>query len=776
MSRARTRWSHPSSTGPTPPTSRTRRPSRWAPRSPPAVRTRSTSAASGLPAGSPAVVMSLGAAPMPLGTAGADGSLNEVIEVATPATGEDWWFAVICPPGTTGLWHRRGLQRGHRSDLAPLRVRRLHRRHLTRLIRRHQRRRRQPAPAGSRPPGTTPPRCGPQPSWPRRWPSRSCAAAPPDQHCGADGVVGAAAPGDRAAVRTPTLAACGCGWIGWRCGPASLRPSRSSGCRPPRASRGRWPTPRTARSPSTQSPWWPVSKTWSSRCRCCARATSPGARRRSPRSGSTRTRAAPRAPGRCRSACTTPTGLRPSPTSCAASWSPPCATPRVESSWPASSVGGSTTAPFGSARPATGPTPSRCGSRPSSAGPWWGAPSVASSTTSWVGEDEHDPSPLLERWADALGLAAAARTTAPYQVGWCSWYHYFAGVTETDLRSNLARAADWPFDVFQLDDGYQADIGDWRRRTPTSPRRSTAWPPRSRPRAACPGSGSPRSRSPLAPSWPRAHPDWAATHLGSGTPLVCMLNDHWGGAVHALDTSNPAVLDHLEETARSLVEAGYPYLKLDFTYAPSLQGGYADPTRTPAQRVRAGFDAVRRGAGPDTFLLGCGAPLGRVGRRRRRHADRPGRGAVVARAGRGMASTRPRGRRAGDRERVAQHAQPLVPAPPPVAQRPGLPHAADRAHPPVVRAGARPGLWPSRCRAAWPSSPTTSLSSTAMPDRCSTTSWPSDGSPTPRPRRGATPRCPDLLDADPPARLATADNELVGQPDAGTAYLQGLLA
>ena len=46
-------------------------------------------------------------------------------------------------------------------------------------------------------------------------------------------------------------------------------------------------------------------------------------------------------------------------------------------------------------------------------------------------------------------------------MGWCSWYHYFDGVTEADITANLARAGDWPFDVFQLDDGYQPAIGDW---------------------------------------------------------------------------------------------------------------------------------------------------------------------------------------------------------------------------------------------------------------------------------------------------------------------------
>ena len=66
---------------------------------------------------------------------------------------------------------------------------------------------------------------------------------------------------------------------------------------------------------------------------------------------------------------------------------------------------------------------------------------------------------------------------------------------------------------------------------------------------------------------------------------------------------------HLEDLARSLVAAGFTYLKLDFTYAAGLAGRFADPGRTPAERVRDGFSAIRRGAGDATFLLACGAPL-----------------------------------------------------------------------------------------------------------------------------------------------------------------------
>jgi hypothetical protein len=41
-----------------------------------------------------------------------------------------------------------------------------------------------------------------------------------------------------------------------------------------------------------------------------------------------------------------------------------------------------------------------------------------------------------------------------------------------------------------------------------------------------------------------------------------------------------------------------------------MPGRFRDPTRTPAERVRAGYEAIRRGAGDDVFILGCGAPVG----------------------------------------------------------------------------------------------------------------------------------------------------------------------
>ena len=44
---------------------------------------------------------------------------------------------------------------------------------------------------------------------------------------------------------------------------------------------------------------------------------------------------------------------------------------------------------------------------------------------------------------------------------WCSWYSLYTGIDEARLLKILADLGDLPFDVFQVDDGWQVAIGDW---------------------------------------------------------------------------------------------------------------------------------------------------------------------------------------------------------------------------------------------------------------------------------------------------------------------------
>ena len=64
-----------------------------------------------------------------------------------------------------------------------------------------------------------------------------------------------------------------------------------------------------------------------------------------------------------------------------------------------------------------------------------------------------------DEWAERCGVRSIA---APPSV-WCSWYQYFLDVTPADIEENLAAIdrLDLPFDVVQVDDGWQAGIGDW---------------------------------------------------------------------------------------------------------------------------------------------------------------------------------------------------------------------------------------------------------------------------------------------------------------------------
>ena len=220
-----------------------------------------------------------------------------------------------------------------------------------------------------------------------------------------------------------------------------------------------------------------------------------------------------------------------------------------------------------------------------------------------------DPGEALVAWAGEHGRRSGARVDSPYEVGWCSWYHYFENVRQRDVARNLSAAADWPIDTFQLDDGFQSAVGDWlvtNEKFPDGLGAIAATVDRAGMRPGlwlAPFLVAPESQ--LA----ARHPDWVA-RFADGSPLIAMYNAHWGGFVHTLDTSHPEVLGHLEGVARSLRGMGFSYLKLDFTYAPGMPGAYHDRSMTPAQRVRAGYDAIRRGAGEDAFILGCGAPLG----------------------------------------------------------------------------------------------------------------------------------------------------------------------
>jgi alpha-galactosidase len=221
--------------------------------------------------------------------------------------------------------------------------------------------------------------------------------------------------------------------------------------------------------------------------------------------------------------------------------------------------------------------------------------------------------PVAHVHADNLdaGLAAAAqmlaerlvsRPIAPLPAGWCSWYTYWNEVTAADVIDNLDVIDREALDiaVVQVDDGYQAEIGDWldgrpgfgdldevARRIIDSGRTPGLW--------TAPFLVGAKSR--LAAE----HPDW----LVRGA-VAC--EQHWGQRVHVLDVTHPDAAEHLVEVFSTLRERGFAFHKIDFTYGGAMEGGRHEDV-SAIEAYRRGLELVRAGAGDDAVILGCGAPL-----------------------------------------------------------------------------------------------------------------------------------------------------------------------
>ena len=209
----------------------------------------------------------------------------------------------------------------------------------------------------------------------------------------------------------------------------------------------------------------------------------------------------------------------------------------------------------------------------------------------------------LARWADGFAAAAGVGPLRPPPTAWCSWYHYFARVTQDDIEENLRAIDDLglDIDVVQIDDGYQANIGDWLL---LSDRFASLEDIVGRIRGAGRRAGiwvAPflvGERSVLA----REQPDWLVGDAEPGTG--------WGDQrLSSLDVTHPGAEAYLREVFGTFRELGVDYFKIDFIYAGAMEGRRAEPGMTGVAAYRRGLEVIREAIGPDAYLLGCGAPI-----------------------------------------------------------------------------------------------------------------------------------------------------------------------
>jgi alpha-galactosidase len=210
-----------------------------------------------------------------------------------------------------------------------------------------------------------------------------------------------------------------------------------------------------------------------------------------------------------------------------------------------------------------------------------------------------DGETALTAFGDRFARQASGPAVRPAPRVWCSWYRYFVDVTAADIEENLAALddQDLPVDVVQIDDGWSAGLGEWLRPAATFPdlprlveairatgRRAGLW---------------------LAPFLVGADTDLARRRPGW---LLGDAGHNWGQDLAGLDLTHPDVRELLATSVRRLCDIGVDYLKLDFLYAGALPGPRHEDT-SPVAAYRSGLALIREAAGPDAYLLGCGAPV-----------------------------------------------------------------------------------------------------------------------------------------------------------------------
>lgn len=202
--------------------------------------------------------------------------------------------------------------------------------------------------------------------------------------------------------------------------------------------------------------------------------------------------------------------------------------------------------------------------------------------------------------------------TEEVPTGWCSWYYYYTGISEEIILSNLKEIKNKNLSVafFQIDDGYQREIGDWTIVNKKFPAGMKFLADEIKKQGFKPGLW-------LAPFLVRRESEFFKVYPEGvlkdedGNPVPALWNPLWGmDYTYCLDVTHPRSIEFIEHTFKTLnKDWGYNYLKLDFLYAASLPGVPYNKKLTPHERYRGALELIRKVVGKNTFLLGCGAPL-----------------------------------------------------------------------------------------------------------------------------------------------------------------------
>ena len=209
-------------------------------------------------------------------------------------------------------------------------------------------------------------------------------------------------------------------------------------------------------------------------------------------------------------------------------------------------------------------------------------------------------------------------------IGWCSWYYYFTDITQEEMMKNLEffkDNKDFPIDFIQLDDGYFTHIGDFNdinfkfsySLKPLFTKindygfKSGIWT-------------APFFAEKKAHLF-KQHRNWFLNDKATKKLLKVHYGLSWNAYLYGLDLSNFQVLDYINDFYKNLLylnelnqnnnQFKIDFFKIDFLHAAvPIEGDFTNQNLTRAQILYNGVKTIRNAITNQSFLLGCGAPLG----------------------------------------------------------------------------------------------------------------------------------------------------------------------
>lgn len=226
-----------------------------------------------------------------------------------------------------------------------------------------------------------------------------------------------------------------------------------------------------------------------------------------------------------------------------------------------------------------------------------------------------DRESLLATFAEAIGKNHPMLPFKDIPTGWCSWYCYGPYIDEKIIEENLEAIIkhELDFKYIQIDDGYQPFMGDWLepnedfgidikgllKKIKEKGFEAAIW--------VAPFIAQKESKL------FKEHPEWfVKDQVGQPLPSDQFTFGGWRfGPWYMLDGTHPGAREFLRETFRVLNEEwGCTYFKLDANMWGAMpEGVHYDKKATKVEAYRKGMEAIIEGAGEESFILGCNAPM-----------------------------------------------------------------------------------------------------------------------------------------------------------------------